>query len=329
MVLQFGFAMIRRPPGFSASSTSRAFTSGTTSGQSASMRKALELSITTAPARAGCGANSRETEARGEKSAMSRPANESGLSRRTVTSSPMNSSFWPSLRSEASGTSSLTANSRSSSTFIISRPTAPVAPAIATLYFLISSAFRRKRLHVVRRQRKARLRIVRRPAQARETKSPDGGRPGRAAQQAGTLRQAQIAGQDHLDRPLGHAVAEGLDEQPAAPRLRGRADQPRLVQGDGGQARGPGDGDAPRVRDRLRGREPDAQPGERAGADSDRDGADVLQIPQRSGQHVARLRRRIDPLLAQDPIVFEQGAGGSRGGRVERQNPHSNHFRIA
>ena len=167
MVLQLGFAMIRRPPGFKASSTSRGFTSGTTSGQSGSMRKALELSMTTAPARAAWGANSRETVAPGEKRAMSTPAKESGFSRRTTTASPPNSSCCPSLRSEASGTSSPTGNSRSSSTLIISRPTAPVAPAIATLYFLISSASGWKPLHVVGCKGEARHRIVRRSAQAR------------------------------------------------------------------------------------------------------------------------------------------------------------------
>ena len=167
MVLQLGLAMIRRPPGLIASSTSFAFTSGTTSGQSGSMRKALELSITTAPAFAACGANSRDTVAPGEKRAISTPANESGLRRRTVSSSPRNSTCCPSLRSEASGTSSPTGNSRSSSTLIISRPTAPVAPAIATLYFLISSASGWKPLHVVGCKGEARHRIVRRSAQAR------------------------------------------------------------------------------------------------------------------------------------------------------------------
>src|SRR6266852_4649533 len=55
---------------------------------------------------------------------MSTPANDSGLRRRTVSSSPRYESVWPSLRSEASGTSSDTGNSRSSSTFNISLPTA-------------------------------------------------------------------------------------------------------------------------------------------------------------------------------------------------------------
>src|SRR5260370_960505 len=101
MVLQFGLAMMRRPG--SACFTVWGFTSGTTSGTSASMRKALELSITTAPARAACGANSRDTEAPGAKSAISTPANESRLSRRTGTSSPRNSSVWPPHRSGARG----------------------------------------------------------------------------------------------------------------------------------------------------------------------------------------------------------------------------------
>ena len=54
----------------------------------ASMRHALELSMTTAPARAANGANSRETLAPALKSAMSTPANESGPSFSIVTSLP-------------------------------------------------------------------------------------------------------------------------------------------------------------------------------------------------------------------------------------------------
>ena len=51
---------------------------------------------------------------------------------------PLNSTGLPALRSEARGTSSTTGKSRSSSTFNISRPTAPVAPATATFTFRIS-----------------------------------------------------------------------------------------------------------------------------------------------------------------------------------------------
>ena len=52
---------------------SAAFTSGTTNGTSSSMRQALELSITIAPAAATLGASSFDVEPPAEKSAMSRP----------------------------------------------------------------------------------------------------------------------------------------------------------------------------------------------------------------------------------------------------------------
>src|SRR5437870_5475479 len=78
---------------------------------------------------------------------MSTPSNDSGRRRRTVSSSPRNSSLWPSLRSEASGTSSDTGNSRSSSTLSISLPTAPVAPATATFTLRMSSLSHLPRCH--------------------------------------------------------------------------------------------------------------------------------------------------------------------------------------
>ena len=64
------------------------FTSGTTSGHSGSMRHALELSITTAPARAAIGPNSRDTLAPALKSATSTPSNELGPSFSTASSVP-------------------------------------------------------------------------------------------------------------------------------------------------------------------------------------------------------------------------------------------------
>src|SRR5437764_7505840 len=56
---------------------SRAFTSGTTRGTLGSMRKAEELSITTAPATRAAGANSRLRPAPALKKAMSTPRKES------------------------------------------------------------------------------------------------------------------------------------------------------------------------------------------------------------------------------------------------------------
>ena len=70
MVEQFGFAMMPAVPAIAW-----AFTSGTTSGTFGSMRKALELSITTAPDVTADGANSRLRSAPAEKSAISTPLN--------------------------------------------------------------------------------------------------------------------------------------------------------------------------------------------------------------------------------------------------------------
>ncbi len=67
MVVQLGLAMMRRG-GLTASP---GFTSGTTSGTSASMRKALELSIIRVPCRVMVSANSREVPAPADTSATS------------------------------------------------------------------------------------------------------------------------------------------------------------------------------------------------------------------------------------------------------------------
>ena len=66
MVEQFGFATNRTP-----ASSAWPFISGTTSGTSGSLRKALELSTTTLPAATNRGAHSRATLAPAEKSARS------------------------------------------------------------------------------------------------------------------------------------------------------------------------------------------------------------------------------------------------------------------
>src|SRR5690606_15759421 len=55
----------------------------------------------------------------------------------TVYSRPCHCSFVPALRSEASSVSRSTGNSRSASTCSIVRPTAPVAPRIATFICLL------------------------------------------------------------------------------------------------------------------------------------------------------------------------------------------------
>src|SRR5271166_6622564 len=78
-----------------------ALTSGTTSGTSGSMRQALELSTTTAPAQAARGLYSRLTEAGVLDRTMSMPANASGRIGSTGYVFPWNSIVLPALRSEA------------------------------------------------------------------------------------------------------------------------------------------------------------------------------------------------------------------------------------
>ena len=133
MVEQFGFAMMP----FGRLAAAAMLTSGTTSGTWGSMRQALELSITTAPAFAAMGPYSLETDAPAEKSAMSTPAKDSGPSVWTSTCPPglpAKGSFCPALRALASATSQSTGNFRCSRTRSISRPTAPVAPTTATTF---------------------------------------------------------------------------------------------------------------------------------------------------------------------------------------------------
>ena len=127
-VVQFGLAMT---PLFHLISSG--LTSGTTSGTSLSMRKALELSIITAPAETTAGRNAREMSPPALNSAMSTPRNEASVISSTVTSSPLNFSVLPAERAEARSFRFLTGKLRFSSVLIISTPTAPVAPATATL----------------------------------------------------------------------------------------------------------------------------------------------------------------------------------------------------
>jgi len=84
MVEQLGLAMM--PLG--GFLMRRAFTSGTTSGTSGSMRQAEELSTTIVPRSAAIGPHSRERAAPAEKSAMSTPANASGEGTFTIKSRP-------------------------------------------------------------------------------------------------------------------------------------------------------------------------------------------------------------------------------------------------
>ena len=134
IVVQFGLAIMPRGR-FRASS---AFTSGTTKGMSASIRKALELSIMTAPYLVIVSANSLEVPAPAEVKAMSTPL-KSSLCCRSLTSIslPRNVYLRPALREEPNSNNSSIGKFLSSSTRRNSCPTAPLAPTIATFIFLL------------------------------------------------------------------------------------------------------------------------------------------------------------------------------------------------
>src|SRR5437660_10803308 len=97
MATQFGFATIP----FLMWCSWSAFTSGTTSGQSGSIRHADELSTTTAPAFAAIGENSLLTDDGVLESTIWTPANASGRIGSTVYGFPLNSTVLPALFSEA------------------------------------------------------------------------------------------------------------------------------------------------------------------------------------------------------------------------------------
>src|SRR5262245_32530359 len=134
--VQLGLAITplwrRRSPGL---------TSGTTSGVFGSMRKADELSITTAPAALAAGTNSRLRVAPAEKKAMSTPLKASAVSSSTLCGLPLNSSVLPTERFEASGFRPATGKLRRSRTRRLSTPTAPVAPTTAMFWDLMFLAF--------------------------------------------------------------------------------------------------------------------------------------------------------------------------------------------
>src|SRR6185437_27651 len=130
-VVQFGLAMMPL-----CSFTSPALISGITSGTLSSCRNALELSTTTQPAWAARGANSFEMLPPALNSAISIPLKESFVNSVTAISCPLNVSFLPTDRAEASNVSLPTGKWRFSRVLIISTPTAPVAPTTATCGFL-------------------------------------------------------------------------------------------------------------------------------------------------------------------------------------------------
>src|SRR5262249_20794712 len=121
-----------------------ALTSGTTSGTSGSMRHALELSTTTAPAFAAIGLYSRLIIAGVLDRTRSTPANASGRNASTGYVFPMNSIGLPALRSEARNLIERGGNWRSTSTCRMISPTAPVAPTTATWGTTLMHPFRNR-----------------------------------------------------------------------------------------------------------------------------------------------------------------------------------------
>ena len=123
----------------------RAFTSGITSGTFGSIRKADELSITTAPALTAIGANLREMLPPAENSAMSTPSKERSFNSSMTIRIPRKSSVLPADRALASAFSLRTGNLRRSTVAMNSAPTAPVTPAMAmtgSFFTLVSSCLR-------------------------------------------------------------------------------------------------------------------------------------------------------------------------------------------
>jgi len=133
IVVQLGFATM---PRFLYCAIASGLISGTTSGTSGSIRNADELSTTTAPDSHAAPANSLLREAPAENRAMSIPLNASFDSNSTGNSSPANFRRLPTERSDARRRMFFTGNFRSSRICRKTSPTAPVAPATATLNFL-------------------------------------------------------------------------------------------------------------------------------------------------------------------------------------------------
>ena len=103
---------------------------------SGSIRNAEELSTTTAPEAHAAAANSLLREAPAENRAMSIPLKASFESSSTGNSCPANFSFLPTDRSDARSRRFLIGNFRSARICRKTSPTAPVAPATATLNLL-------------------------------------------------------------------------------------------------------------------------------------------------------------------------------------------------
>src|SRR6266568_4463014 len=117
-----------------------ALISGITSGTFGSMRKADELSTTTAPAFTAMGVNFLEMLPPAENSAISTPSNELSLSSSIMTLWPRKSIVLPADRALASALSLPTRKARLSMVAMNSAPTAPVTPAMATTGLLFTGS---------------------------------------------------------------------------------------------------------------------------------------------------------------------------------------------
>src|SRR3954467_10046483 len=130
---QFGLAMMplwsRMRP---------ALISGMTSGTSGSIRKAEELSTTTAPDFTAIGAYFFEMPLPAENSAMSTPWKECGFNSSIMTPSPRKLMVWPAERALANALSLPTRKLRLSMVAMNSAPTAPVTPTMATTGSLLT-----------------------------------------------------------------------------------------------------------------------------------------------------------------------------------------------
>src|ERR1043166_4721113 len=115
-----------------------ALISGITSGTFGSMRKAEELSITTAPPLTASGANLREMLPPAENSAMSTPSNARSVSSSIPIGWPRKVTVLPAERALASAFSLPTRKLRRSMVAMNSAPTAPVTPTIATTGSLLT-----------------------------------------------------------------------------------------------------------------------------------------------------------------------------------------------
>ena len=128
IVVQLGLAMMPR-----CSNAAAGFTSGTTSGTPGSRRKALELSITTAPAPGRHGVPTGGRRRHRQRPAPDPPHRSSAPPRVGSSGPGRPRDRWPAERGEARGISSATGKARWPRSWSNSCPTAPVTPRTAIL----------------------------------------------------------------------------------------------------------------------------------------------------------------------------------------------------